>query len=311
MRRIQLHATGLNLFARCGEAFRKRYLDGKISPPPAYMIVGRGVDGAFSADLSNKLKRGALLGVGEIRDIATGVVEKDFTEEIDLRDSGLPKMSARALAVDRAVKFSVWAHDNLAPTIFPKSLQRAWSIRLDKFLHERGVKGVKIDFVGSMDVEDWVYDFGPRDETADTGIRDLKTSARSPSSDAADGKHFIQLTSYALGKRVLDGKLPARVQVDYLVDLKRGTEHRPIVGTRDDYDLAALFNRIHVTAQALKTGSFLPAPRDHWCCSLKYCGYYQTCPYVKNAHTVDLHVPAMKDYKLVQLKPATKYEDEG
>ena len=132
-----------------------------------------------------------------------------------------------------------------------------------------------------MDLEEYLYDFSSAQDPHGVALRDLKTSGKGPPKDAIEAKHWIQMTSYAFGKHVLDGVMPERVQVDYLVDLHRGIEHRPVVGTVNDFDLAALFNRLENIAHALKAGVFAPAPRDHWTCSEKWCGYWHTCPYVQ------------------------------
>jgi PD-(D/E)XK nuclease superfamily len=304
MKRIQLHASALALFSRCGEAFRRRYVEGQIKPPANYIIVGRATDTAVSADLVNKIKHNKLLGAREIDDIAAGVVERNYRDEVDMRGESMTKGTARELAINRAKNFASFAHRNLNPTIHPKAVQRAWSIRLDGFLRRRGLKGLLIDYVGTLDIEEWLFDFSHLEpDPAHTAIRDLKTSMRSPQKDAADAKHDIQLTSYALGKLTEDAVMPERVQVDYLVDHKHGIEHKPVFGMKNDFDLAALFNRIEITARSLKAGIFVPAPRDHWCCTEKWCGYWHTCPYVKNKRTLDLKVP---DQKLYRIGPTPK-----
>lgn len=260
---------------------------------------------------------GKLLSLRACEEIAAAVVERDFLEEIDLRDDAAPKVAARSGAIRRSVAFARFAHKHLNPTISPKAIGHRWSIRLDNFLARRGVKGIKLDYVGELDIEAWIYSRPARKPTG-TAIHDLKTSGRSPAVDAADDKHFLQMTSYALGTRVEDaaergvpveqGRMPERVQLDYLVDLKRGIEHRPLVSLRDDYDLAALFNRIEITARSLQAGLFPPASRDHWVCSKKWCGYYSDCPYVRNQHTIDLHVP---DPKLYCISPAVTVAPHG
>jgi PD-(D/E)XK nuclease superfamily len=312
-RRTQLHPSGAGFFERCGEAWRRRFIDGEVRAPAAYLIVGRGTDAAVNADLGNKVEHGELLGGQEVEDIACETVEQDFKGDVDLRGEAISKVTAREQAISRTLGFARFAHRNLNPTIRPKAVQRSWSVRLDDFLARRGVKGVKMDYVGTLDVEEWFYDLGPTQEPDPlrTVIRDLKTSTKSPPSDAIDGKHFMQMTSYALGKQVVDGALPARVQVDYLVDLKRGIEHRPVVGTRDSSDLAALFNRIEIIARSLKAGIFTPAPQGSWWCSHKWCPYHSTCPYVRNQQTVDLHVPDQKKHKLVHIAGAHNGIDEG
>lgn len=308
MKRIQIHPSGLILFNTCAEAFRRRYICGDKRPPAAHLIVGRAADTGIHTDLEEKLKTGTLLPDEAVEAITADIVEREFKEEVDLEGQPVQtKGWARGAAIDRAVSFASYGHRNLNPVISPKALHRKWSVRLDDFFKKRGVAGVKLDYVGEMDIEEYLHDFTDKPGIA---IRDIKISRRSPPEDAANAKHFVQLTSYALGKQVEDGVMPQRVQVDYLVDLKKGIEHKPRYAERDQFDLAALFNRLEVFARAFKAGLFPPAPRDHWKCSPKWCGYYGTCPYVRNPKTIHLSVPDPRTNRLIPL-PAKKEYDEG
>jgi len=289
------------------------YLEGDIRPPSTFIVVGRGLDAAVNADLTSKMRTGQLLGTGEMQDIASGIVERDFLEPVDLTGERISKGTARELALNRARTFSKWTHLNLTPTIQPKAVQRPWSVRLDKILERRGLKGLKIDYVGTMDIEEWLYDFSSIDTPKGTCIRDIKTSRRSAPKNAVTAKHTIQLSSYAFGKRVLDGVMPERVQVDYLVDLKSGVSHQPITGIVNDTDFAMLFNRLENLAHHLKAGVFAPAPRDSWMCSEKWCGYWHSCSFVQNNRTIHLGVPKPKLYKInaAPLEPLGRTHDDN
>lgn len=298
MERLQLHQSGLALFGRCGEAFRRRYVVGETHPPREYLIVGRGADRAIEHDLRNKIKTGKLLSAATIEQIAVDVVERDFMGDVDLNGEYVSKGTAREYAMRRAIDMSLFSHRNLTPTIHhPKAVQVPWSIRLDGILAQRGLPGMKIDFVGTPDVHEWLFQFSD-DEPSGIAIRDVKTSRRSPSEDACDSRHWIQLTSYALGMKVMENRWPDRVQVDYLVQLKKGIEHKSVMGLRTDYDAAGVFNRLENLAWHMKAGVYAPAPRDHWMCSHKWCPFYDSCPYVKNAHTIELRVPEPKLFQL-------------
>lgn len=308
--RIQVHPTGLSLFTDCGEAWRRTYIERERERANEFLIVGSALDEAVSADLSSKIHSGQLLPEDDVIAIARDTVSARAKHGKMRRGATLESCLARAEALAR------YAHRKLCPTIHAKDVQVPWSVRLDDMLRRREVARAEregdnpddaaiadlpaIDFVGTMDIRAWFYgEFS--DEPTGVEIRDIKSAKASPPAGAANGKHWIQLTSYAFGQWVDAQEMPERVTIDTIVSLKRGVEHRPSFGERDDYDFAALFNRLEQFARALKAGMFLPASPGHWKCSREWCPFYETCPYVKNKRTIDLHVPTAK---LVTIAPA-------
>ena len=87
--------------------------------------------------------------------------------------------------------------------------------------------------------------------------------------------------------RVLDGKAPDKVVLDYLIDNKV-----PIAKTfesvRDASDFQALLHRIENAIEAIQKGVFIPARQTDWCCSDKWCGYFKSCRYVKQPKFISL-----------------------
>jgi hypothetical protein len=306
--RIQLHPSGLSVFDECGERWRRMYEVGESGLPSDALIVGTAVDTAMMADLRSKLHTGKLLEAGQVAELARHAVHQAY-RYYNLR-YGLED------AVKRTLAFTHYAHERLNPKIQVAAVQEKWSVRLDDTLHRRTkhsprpLRGrwAKIDFVGTLDIREHSYGFDSLTEPSGYIIRDIKTSGATPPGDAANGKHWVQLTSYALGCWTRYQKLPERVQIDTLVDLKNGIKHALSFGTRDNFDFAALFNRVVRFAQARQAGLYLPAPRGHWRCSQQYCQFYNSCPYTKNKQTVDLAVPALRAYKtkciVPQIEPA-------
>lgn len=250
MERIQLHPSGLSLHTDCGEAWRRVYIEGERGEPNEYLVIGSALDAAVSAELKARLSKGSLAPVisgimteAEMIEIAADYVRRSTLEPVLKHES-----------LDRAVNFARYAHRKLCPPINVKSIQRPWSIRMDAMLRRRGLRGMKIDYVGTLDVEEWLYDFTHLTEPAGVGVIDVKTSKRLPPKNAADAKYWIQMTSYVLGMFVLDRVAPKRVQIQTLVDSARGVVMKPSFGQRDNHDFAALFNRIEQFARSYKSG---------------------------------------------------------
>lgn len=295
--RIQLHPSGLTVFDECGEAWHRRYENREYEPANEYTVVGAALDAAVMADLNHKIKTGTLLSQDAVINIARLSVTEAFAR------GKLVGQHLENICLSRAETFAGYAHRNLCPTIEAVGTQVQWSVRLDKMLHDRGGlrgKWRRIDLVGTMDIREYSYpdDFSSTTVPDGINIRDIKTAKASPPGNAADGKHWLQLTCYALGEWVTTGRMPKRVQIDTLVSLKRGIEHRISVGERTDYDFAALFNRCVRFAQARKAGLYLPAPRGSWKCSPEWCTYYKDCAFVKNEHTIELELPPLRGYSV-------------
>ena len=157
---------------------------------------------------------------------------------------------------------------------------------------------MKIDYVGTLDVEENLYDFTHLTAPAGTGVLDLKSSRISPPKDAANKKHWIQMSSYVLGMFVLDGVQPKQVKISTLVSSDgKSVTQKDSVGERDDNDFAALFNRVEQFARSYRSGIFLPASPASWKCSVDWCVFHPTCPFTAGKKTIDLAVP-----KLTQIK---------
>lgn len=103
--RPQLHPSALGMFARCGEQFRRRYVEGERIPPGVAAVVGTGVHLAVGADLREKMTEGTLLPAEAVEAAARDGVIHGFEfqsappDELG-GDGGLAKLLARRLLVD-------------------------------------------------------------------------------------------------------------------------------------------------------------------------------------------------------------------
>jgi hypothetical protein len=112
-------------------------------------------------------------------------------------------------------------------------------------------------------------------------VRDLKTSEKSPSKDAADRSQ--QLTMYALIRQAEVGALPVKLTLDYLVrtPARLDRKHVPLDTVRDAEDVGALVHRINTAVEAVKRGVFMPTAPDSWWCAPAWCEFYGSCVYVR------------------------------
>lgn len=257
----QLHVSGLEMMSRCGEQFRRRYLERDIEPPGIALLVGKSTHRSVAKDLTSKIERKQLLTLEEIKDTARDAMVNEWAssqvrldpEELAL---GLPKVKADA--IDKAVRLSSLHHTDLAPIIQPSHVERGWVVELP---------GYPMDLAGTLDIQEGA-----------ASVRDTKTSGKSPNDRIAD--ESLQLTTYALAVQVIDKRPVAEVKLDYLIDTKT-PQAKTFKSKRDQDDFRTLLARVEAAAMAIEKGVFIPARETDWWCSPKYCGYHSTCRYVR------------------------------
>ena len=260
-RKPQLHPSQMNMLFKCGEQFRRRYIENEIIPPNMALIVGSGTHRSQEKDLISKVETGQLLDVEEIDSIATDYIKGEFQNGITLTDEekeiGIKKVKGQA--IDTAVKMARLHHKELAPIIEPKSVDHIERRLLVKMPNH------PFDLAGTLDIQE-------KDDT----VRDTKTSKRSPAKGDAD-KSF-QLTFYALALLIIDGKLPPKMTLDFLVKIKTPkVVVQPTVRTMDHIKVG--LRRIETAMKIIENEMWTPADPTSWICSRDWCGYFQTCPY--------------------------------
>lgn len=314
-KRKQLHQSGIEMAAKCGEQFFRRYIRGEKRPPKTFLISGQAVDRGVTLDLNTKIETGVLASTNDVVDaVADTVAAYADWDSVEREDDEVGKSidDLKGQTKDKAIRLATVHHGVIAPQIIPFQVARKFSVNLDKWLLKRSremhedaeryagwVRRVKrahatalgsaakqgYDFVGEQDIVEKLTRQGEQLATS-LIIRDTKTSKKSPTQDAADESH--QLTAYALASQVIDHKLPDAVKLDYVVDLKRETKAMTLESHRDALDLDIYLNRIEATVVSIVTGNFTPAPNAAWWCDPRYCGYYSTCKYVRNRELVQI-----------------------
>ena len=262
MSKPYLSQTQLVCYEKCGEIYRRRYIDGDKIPPPIVMVKGTGVHGGSKANFAQKMESHEDLPAKDIIDIS--VAEFDNR----LQDSGIlltPDEKTKGYknvvgeARDAVAVLSNLYADKVAPVYQPQFVEQKHEVELPNASH---------NLLAYMDMAD----------TRDI-IADLKTGKkkRSPNDIETDE----QLTFYALVFLGITSRMPAGVCLECLID-KKTPEHQRLEGTRTKADLDTIVARINTMIEGLKKGIFMPAPAMAWWCSSSLCGFWRTCPYVKH-----------------------------
>lgn len=251
-------SSRMSMLSRCGIQYDFRYNQRIKSPPGVAMLVGRSVDHSVTKNLEPVVDGGVPLGEEAAKDLARDKMGVEWSaSEVKLLPEEEPK-KALGSAVDKSVRLASLHATRIAPSLKPTSLQRGFEIDLEP-------QGFPAVVIGYLDMEE-----------GDKTIRDTKTSGKTPTKNAADVSP--QLDLYATAKLALDGVLPKEVVLDYLIDLKTPktlTLSRAVDRSAVDRSLMRVENFLTV----IEAGAFVPASPTDWCCSERWCGYWQICPY--------------------------------
>jgi hypothetical protein len=256
----QLHVSGLEMLSKCGEQFRRVYIERERMPPAVAMIVGTATHKSVARNLESKIKTGLLLSVAEVKDTARDSLASEWESGIRLDEDevkeGIKKVKAGA--IDKAVTLSALHLTDVAPLLIPTHVERGWVIEMPDF---------PFNLAGTLDIQE-----------GSSSVRDTKTAGKTPAKTIAD--ESLQLTAYALATKVIDGVAVKSVKLDYLIDNKTPI-YTPFISTRDDDDFKNLLLRIERASKAIEKGVFIPARETDWWCSKKWCGFHGSCPFAK------------------------------
>jgi hypothetical protein len=256
-----LSFTQISMFMKCGEQYRRRYVQGDRVPPGVSLIKGSAVDKSVDHNLNNKIETGQLLEPEDVATIAAETVETGFVAGVLLDDEeakiGIRKV--KGLTIDSAVLLSKLHHAKFAPVISPLRVQADWELEL---------QGYPFGLVGKIDVIE-----------TDGTVRDTKTTAKSPSEDTAEISD--QLTMYAFAMEESFERDPGRLYcLDYLVDLKV-PKTVSLKARRTQAQINAFLLKVEAVSSAIEKGVFIPTDSSNWWCSAKWCGYFKSCKYRK------------------------------
>lgn len=257
--KAHLSATQLEMYARCPESYRRRYIENDRIPPAVSMLKGTGLHRAAEHNFRQKIDSHRDLPASEIVDAAVAGFESELSAGVsfDAEEESVGPEKVIGQAKDDVADLAETHAKTQAPDYQPVLVEESVRIELP----------------------------GPRDllaviDLADDKRRvvDFKTARKSKTQGDADGS--VQLTVYAAAHQAVTGEPPALVRLDTIVQTAKKTERQVIDSTRDNADLVALSHRINAISAAVDAGIFPPTTPGAWWCDRKWCGFHATCPYV-------------------------------
>lgn len=265
VRKPHVSATQIESYCRCGEAYRRRYLEHEVIPPGIVTIQGKGFHKAAEVNFSQKIESHVDLSVSDIKDAAAAAFEEEVRGSYVLTADEVsrgPKLVV-AEAKDETVALAELHAREQAPDYQPIAVERECRIVFPNSTH---------DLLGFIDLED--------DQDR---VVDFKTANKRKNQDEVDAS--LQLTVYAAAHRLRYGRDASEVRLDTVVKNKKPVR-QVLVSHRDQADFQVLVNRVNAVLGGLKAGIFAPATPGAWWCGPKWCGYWHTCSYVNNSKTV-------------------------
>ena len=256
-----LSPSALNLLQMCGEAYRRKYIEGQRTTKGSAAAIGIATHRSAEVDLTAKKVEGILLPDEVIPDLASDSFEEAWAaDDLELsKEEKQDKAGTRAKSKDQTLALADLHHGDLAPELVPEHIEHRMEAKLD---------GLPFSLMGYADVIE-----------VDGTIRDLKTRGKSPR--AADASEDLGLQWYSLLLHLNEGVLPPALMLDVLVKTK--TPKRVTVDTKPSGDHAPLLERIERAAAVIEAGAFLPAQPGHWKCSEKFCEFYDDCTFGRRA----------------------------
>ncbi|MDR1946421.1 MAG: PD-(D/E)XK nuclease family protein [Desulfovibrio sp.] len=253
-----LSVSQLGMYQRCGEQYRRRYIEGESIPPGIAARIGTGVHKAVELNSRVKKKTGHDLPLDEIKDAAVDGYHEALMEGVYLAPESLPAArEAMAKGRDTAVALAGLYRETLAPLIMPELIEEKITLTLP---------GVALPIVTILDcyTQDWV-------------LRDLKTSGRKWSAERADTSP--QPTLYREAVKLASGQYPEAMVFDVLVSTKT-PQVQTLATQRTTEDLEILGKQFAGMLQSVEAGNFPAAQPGSWVCSSTWCGYWWSCPYI-------------------------------
>ena len=253
-----LSTSQLGTFQRCGEQWRRRYIEGDIIPPGIAARIGSGVHRAAELNWREKLASGKDLPLDTVQDAAADAYHAELQNGVFFSPE---ERSGAAIAMaegkDTAVRLATVMRNELAPHIQPALVEQRVVLDI----------GLELPVVTVLDLY-----------TKEGALRDLKTASKPWSEDKAHAS--AQPTVYRESVRAITGTYPAMIAFDVLVNAKKGASLQTIETARTSDDLRIIVAQFEIMLNSIRAGIFPPAMADSWLCSPRWCGYYYTCPYI-------------------------------
>ena len=250
--RPRLSHSKVERYLRCGESFRRRWIDGERRQTTK-MLVGSAVGRAAEADNKAKISDHRALTVFETLDIALEAFEGLQQDRPVSDEQNLTRAETETVNATRTL-----------------SLVASKQINSLLFAEEKWAAGVSLG--GGREV----LFTGIPDAVTSWGIGDYKTGKRWRADVAWRNR---QVPFYALLHAANLGRRPDSGWIWNLFRIRGGYGFQQLEVDVSDEALQASLSILRAVEQGISGGIFLPAAGTEWSCSPQACEYFHDCPY--------------------------------
>ena len=251
-----------NSYLRCGESYRRRYLCDEKIPPSISLAMGSSFhEGAKVNHLEKKkTRKNAPLSV--VKDAVNDKFKEIEKEGILLSEEDKAEVNLIGNSMKATFGLIDCYYEEFAPLVQPDLVEEQVTVEAP-LIFERA----SAQITGIIDLY-----------TEDRWLSDLKTTSKTskPAPTA-----IMQLAIY---RELVKAKLGIdidKASIDQFVMLKKAPKYNnyPIALNRDLISITIA--RMQYVLNQIQAGNFPPASPDGWQCDKRYCGYFDTCKYVK------------------------------
>lgn len=270
-------ASSLKMFVRCPEQWRRRYVLGHRAPPNSNMLWGGADHRAVGHNFEQKIETEKDLPVKEVQErfaheLDAGIESAEDEIEWSGRDlEGKTQEQARAFVLDRGANLVGMYQEQVAPALFPASVEEEFLLPLDGLPPIKGY--VDLTATRNANLVPVLIPLGA-DPFSEQFVVERKTKG---SNQPPAPEDRFQARLYELAKG-----LPVEFQVSVKTAQPRVTIHEPLPLEPAERTLESLRRTVLGIATCFALyGEEKPWP-DHgrlhpWGCS--HCGFKASCPY--------------------------------
>lgn len=259
--RPHISPSQINTFTRCGEAYRRSYIEREKLPPGVALLRGTSVHAGAELNNKQKIKSRKDISVKKIVEASVARFKNGIKADgllLTSDEQGIGQRKVVGQAIDSTARMAEYYRLYMAPRRQPRAVE---------ITHQITLPGTEYDLLGRLDM------ITDREE-----IQDLKTGKKPRSQ--RDWDTDVALSAYALTYQAIHKKKPRGILIDQIVQRKNGDiQGFEFSTSRTRDDMAVLVNRVNAMMGALRAGVFIPANTGSWWCSERWCGYARTCPY--------------------------------
>ena len=262
MKKPYISPSQVSTYTKCGEQYRRRYIENDIIRPSISLSKGRSVHKGSEYNFKQKIASHLDLKRDEIVDYAVSNFESEKEKEgllFTLEERSRGETIVVGETKDSVADLTGLYAREVAPKYQPAGVEEEVYTDLPSSSH---------DLKGYIDLR-----------TVDRKILDLKTSTKSWNQARVDTD--FSFTFYSMNYRAKYGEDPDEVIVENLVDSGKTLKSLEFVTHRGDADYEPAINRLNRVLSGINAGVYAPANDGAWWCDPRYCGYHSTCPFVK------------------------------